>query len=234
LRAKQALNFLVTKNYTMINKKDKKTNKNITKSIQCIALDFLNDKSENNFKLLIERLKPGLALFVRKYIGSDKETCNEIVFQTFISVWEKIKQYDPTYNFSTWVYAIAKNEALGRLRSNRKTSSYDAMLEQQSKTLKMYSEVFYMDLECIGPNKEELTQHLYYLTIKEINLLREPYKTVMYEREINKLQLPDIAELLKWNLNTVKTRLVKARRDIATNLTKKYPELIDAYNEHEI
>lgn len=88
-----------------------------------------------------------------------------------------------------------------------------------------------MDLECIGPTGEELTQHLYDLTIKEIDLLEEPYKTVMFEREVNKKQLQDIAESLNWNLNTVKTRLRKARQDVADSLTKKYPELIDAYHE---
>ncbi|NMC58105.1 MAG: hypothetical protein GYA51_01725, partial [Candidatus Methanofastidiosa archaeon] len=41
----------------------------------------------------------------------------------------------------------------------------------------------------------------------------------------------DIAESLNWNLNTVKTRLRKARQDVADSLTKKYPELIEAYHE---
>jgi RNA polymerase sigma-70 factor, ECF subfamily len=205
----------------------------IPKSIQSLALDFVYEKNEVNFKKLIERLKPGLLLFVKKYVGNNRDLCNEIVCQTFVSIWEKINQYDEKFNFSTWTYAIAKNEALGQLRMNKRTLSHEQLTEGQSRILKLYSGAFYMDLECIGPNNEEITQHLYDLTLTEINLLEEPYKTVMFEREVNKKQLQDIAENLNWNLNTVKTRLRKARKEIANKLTKKYPELIEAYNEYE-
>jgi len=204
-----------------------------TQSIQILATDFIKNKNDVTFKLLVERLKPGLILYVKKIVGNNKYLYDEIVSQTFINIWEKIDQYNSTFNFSTWVYAISKNEALGQLRMNKRTVSHDQLTQNQSKILKLYSEQFYMDLECIGPNSQEITEHLYNLTIKEINLLNEPYKTVMFEREINKKQLQDIAENLEWNLNTVKTRLRKARKEIADNLTKKYPELIESYNEHE-
>lgn len=205
----------------------------IVKSIQVLALEFFNHRNENNFKLLIDRLKPGLLLFVRKYIGNNRDLCNEVVCSTFINIWEKINQYDQSYNFSTWVYAIAKNEALGRIRMDKKNVSHEQMCLNQSKVLRMYSDVFYMDLECMGPSGEELIENLYNLTLTEINKLEEPYRTVIFEREVNKKQLQDIAEMLDWNLNTVKTRLRKARRDIADNLTKKYPELVEDYNIHE-
>lgn len=214
-----------------MHRKEKK--EKTSKSIQSLAIDFVNQKNEANFKLLIERLKPGLILFVRKYIGNNRDLQNEIISQTFVSIWEKIDQYDRVHNFSTWVYAIAKNDALGQIRLGKRTLSHEQLSENQSKTLRLYSGAFYMDLECVGPSGEELTQHLYNLTLKEINLLEEPYKTVMFEREVNKKQLQDIADSLEWNLNTVKTRLRKARQEIADKLTKKYPELIEAYNEQK-
>jgi len=209
------------------------TKNNEARPIQAIAIDFINNKSEIYFKELMDRLKPGLTLFIKKFVGNDKDLCNEILSQTFINIWEKIDQYDSKYNFSTWTYTIAKNEALGQLRTNKKTVSHEQLTESQSKTLRLYSDVFYMDIECIAPSGEELTYHLYELTLKEINLLSEPYKTVMYEREINKKQLEDIAEDLNWNLNTVKTRLRRARQEVAKKLIKKYPELIEAYNEEK-
>jgi len=202
------------------------------KIIQELALNFINDRSEFNFKKLMDRLKPGLLLFVGRMIP-DRDLKEEIVSKTFISIWEKIEQYNSQYNFSTWTYAIAKNEALGQLRISQRNISHEKLTENHSKILRLYSAPVYMDLECIGPSGEDLTQHLYDLTLKEIDLLEEPYKTVMYEREVNRKQLQLIAEDLEMNLNTVKTRLRKARRDIKDNLEKKYPELIEAYNEEE-
>lgn len=202
------------------------------KSIQSLALDFLEKRDNFTFSKLINRLEPGLMLFAKKYI-KDEDIRKEVVSQTFISVWEKIEQYDTKYNFSTWVYAIAKNEAFGQLRQSKKNLSHDKLVENHSRILKIYSPEVHMNLECMGPSGDELRAQLYDLTLREISDLEEPYRTVMYEREINKKQLQDIAEDLEWNLNTVKTRLRKAKQDIADNLMKKYPELIEAYNEEE-
>jgi len=88
-----------------------------------------------------------------------------------------------------------------------------------------------MDIEVIGPSGEELTNCLYEKTIKEIESLEEPYRTVMVEREIKQKRLQDIAADLNWNLSTVKTRLRKARKDIAKTLKEKHPELLEAYYE---
>jgi len=203
---------------------------NKNESIQLLALRFIDNKSDLNFKHLVERLKPGLLLFTNKFI-SDKDLCQEVVSQTFISIWEKIEQYKVEFHFSTWAYAIARNEALGQLRILKRNLSHEQLTENHSKILKLYSNPVHLDLECIGPSGAELTEYLHNLTIKEIGLLNEPYKTVMLEREVEKKQLHDIAEVLNWNLNTVKTRLRKARQDVADNLSKKYPELIEAYNE---
>jgi len=199
-------------------------------SIQSIALDFLEEKSNNTFRILINRLKPGLMSYVYKYV-QDVELSKEIISKTFIAVWEKIDQYDKKYNFSTWVYAIAKNESLGQLRIQKRYISHEKLTENHSKVLQAYSQVFNMNLEVIGPSGDELTSCLYEKTIEEINSLEEPYRTVMVEREINNKRLQDIAADLDWNLSTVKTRLRKARKDIAQSLKEKHPELLEAYYE---
>jgi len=200
------------------------------KSIQILALEFIERKDNKAFSDLIDRLKPGLEHFAKKYI-KDPDIIQEVVSQTFISVWEKLDQYDQKYSFSTWVYAIAKNEAFGQLRQSKRNVSHDQLTDNHSKILKIYSPEVHMDLECMGPSGHELTTHLYDLTLREISGLDEPWRSVIYEREINKKQLQDIAEALNMNLSTVKTRLRKARQDIADSITKKYPELIEAYNE---
>lgn len=201
-------------------------------SIQTIALNFIEKKTNKTFTELINRLRPGLLSFAYKYV-KNRDLSQEVVSQTFHIVWEKIEQYNPEYNFSTWVYAIAKNEALGLLRNRNKHLSHDRLVENHSKVLQAYSPTFSMNIECIAPSGEELTQKLYDASILAINELNEPYRTVMYEREINQKQLQDIAVDLNWNLSTVKTRLRKARQDVAGVLSKRYPELVDSYFEHE-
>lgn len=201
-------------------------------SIQAVALEFIEKRDDSTFRTLINRLKPGLISYTYKYVN-DIELCKEIVSKTFIAVWEKLDQYNSKYNFSTWVYAIAKNESLGQLRIKKRNLSHEKLTENHSKLLKQYSPVVTMNMEVIGPSGEELTHCLYEKTIEEINLLQEPYKTVMVEREINQKRLQDIAADLNWNLSTVKTRLRKARKDIATSLKEKHPDLLEAYYDED-
>jgi RNA polymerase sigma-70 factor (ECF subfamily) len=201
-------------------------------SIQSLAIDFLEQKNNKTFSDLIKRLKPGLISFSYNYVH-DIDLAREIVSKTFIAVWEKIDQYNKEYNFSTWVYAIAKNEALGQLRLKSKTLSRDKLQENHSRLLKVYTPLTSINIEVIGPTGEKLTSTLCEKVLNEINSLEEPYRTVIFEREINNKRLQDIAADLGWNLNTVKTRLRKARKDVAEMLKEKHSDLIEAYYDEE-
>lgn len=199
-------------------------------SVQTMALNFLEKRNNQTYSALIKRLRPGLYGFIYKYV-KDVDVINEILAQTFISAWEKIDQYDTKYNFSTWIYAIAKNEALGQLRNMSKTVSHDKLVETHAKILVEHTPTIEMETELFGPVGDELIKKLYDASISIMHKLPEPYKTVMIEREINQKQITDIADMLGWNISTVKTRLRKARKDIAENIKKSYPNLLESYLE---
>ena len=139
-------------------------------SIQAVALDFIDKRDNTTFRTLINRLKPGLISYTYKYV-KDMDLCKEIVSKTFIAVWEKLDQYNPKYNFSTWVYAIAKNESLGQLRAQKRMLSHEKLTENHSRILKQYSPIVTMNTEVIGPSGDELTDVLYEKTITEIEEL---------------------------------------------------------------
>jgi len=202
-----------------------------TNSVQTIALNFVEKRDNKSFENLMNRLKPGLKSFVYRYI-QDIDIINEVLSQTFISMWEKVEQYNPKYNFSTWAYAIAKNEALGQIRIKNKHFSHDQLTANHSKKLKAYSPVHEMDIEVVGPTGDELTQKLYDASINAIKQLKNPYKEVMEEREKGS-QLQTIADKLGLNTSTVKTRLRKARKDVGEHIKKQYPELVMAYIEKD-
>jgi len=69
-------------------------------------------------------------------------------------------------------------------------------MNNHSRLLQLYNPVFNMNTEVIGPVGEELTRKLFDAS----NELKEPYRTVMLEREIKQKQLNDIANDLGWNL----------------------------------
>ncbi len=201
-------------------------------SIQSLALDFINTRSEASFKKLINRLKPGLLGFIEKYV-KDKDLSHQIVNQVFISVWEKCDQYNSKWNFSTWVYTIAKNESLGALRLKKRYLSHERLEENHSKLLRDCSPEVHMETEVMGLTGHEALDLLHEKTLFEIYSLEEPYKSIMIEKQINQKQLQDIATSQNMNLSTVKTRLRKARKEVAAKLLKNHPSLVKAYYEKE-
>lgn len=201
-------------------------------SIQTLALQFIENKTDENFKTIVNRLKPGLLGFVYKYV-EDMDSAKEIVSQVFIIVWEKSHQYNSKWNFSTWVYSIAKNESLGYLRLKKRNLSHEQLEENHSKVLRVYSPEFHMNVEVVGPSQEEIIDHLHEKTLSVIYDLEEPYRSIMIEREVNQKQLQDIARDLNMNLSTVKTRIRKAKKDIAANVYERHPELVQAYHLRE-
>ena len=48
----------------------------------------------------------------------DEEEAKDIVQETFIRVWQSIRNYDPQKTFSTWVYTIASRLCIDRLKKN--------------------------------------------------------------------------------------------------------------------
>lgn len=183
-------------------------------SLQTIALQFHGSRSERDFTMVYNRLKPGVSKYLYQMI-TDYDSREEVIATTFSKVWSKIDQYDPYWNFSTWVYRIARNEALlfFREKKKRKENSYDEMLEKGvtfDKCMGVY------DMECELDN--EVSVNLYELIINEIQALPKNYKTVLTLREIEKKKYEEIADELGWKINTVRTRIRKARNIIKTKV----------------
>lgn len=195
-------------------------------SLQQMALKFHESRSESDFTALYYRLKPGVSIYLREMVPSHSDR-EEIIATTFSKVWIKIHQYDPYWNFSTWVYRIARNEALLFFRSKRRTYSYNAMEEMginmESKLGNFTPEYCEEDLTT--------TEQLHDLVLNEINCLPEMYKEVLNLREVEKKKYEDIAEELGWKLNTVRTRIHKARKLIRREIEKKAPLLLKNYQE---
>lgn len=85
---------------------------------QIIARILAGDKKP--FRLLLERYEHKVFGFVLKMI-KDPQLAEDITQETFLSVYRSLRQYDATKPFSTWLFAIAKNETFKHLKTRAKT-----------------------------------------------------------------------------------------------------------------
>lgn len=153
-------------------------------TLQEISMRFYETRSEVDFTRLYYRIKPGISVYLKDLVPSWEER-EEVIATTFAKIWTKIHQYDPFWNFSTWAYRIARNEALLFFRSKKRTYSYNAMEEMginmESRLLSTFNE--YEDEE------ENPIETLHALVLTEICKLPDCYKSVLTLREVVKKEI---------------------------------------------
>lgn len=71
------------------------------------------------FVELFQHYAPRVKSYLLKH-GADNASAEEIVQNTFVTVWEKAKTYDPAKAAaSTWIFTVARNKRIDTLRRER-------------------------------------------------------------------------------------------------------------------
>jgi RNA polymerase sigma-70 factor (ECF subfamily) len=76
------------------------------------------DGGEDAYAVLVDRYKQGLYRHCFKFTH-DEDEAEEIALDAFVEAFIHLDRYDPRFRFSTWLYKIATNLALTRLRKRR-------------------------------------------------------------------------------------------------------------------
>ncbi|MCR5701534.1 MAG: sigma-70 family RNA polymerase sigma factor [Lachnospiraceae bacterium] len=89
-----------------------------------LYIRYVNDNDENAFRILFEKYRDSLFLFLNKIVFNEDDA-EELMMDTFAILSSGTAKYKEKKNvsFKTWLYAIAKNQARMFLRKNKATFS---------------------------------------------------------------------------------------------------------------
>ncbi len=173
-----------------------------------------------DFQNIYQTFHPKIKRYLSRLVGESES--EDLTQEVFFKVNQKLKSFrgEPR-TFSTWLYRIATNVALDRLRSPtfqemaRNRSSNDSILEG-----KVATEV---NVVWTGQKATSVEQQLIRKEMNEcirdfIEKLPENYKTVLILSELEGQKNQEIAEILGLSLDTVKIRLHRARAKIKKEL----------------
>lgn len=76
------------------------------------------DGDEDAYAILIDRYKEGLYRHCFRFTH-DENDAEDIALDAFVEAYMHLDRYDSRFRFSTWLYKIATNLALMRLRKKR-------------------------------------------------------------------------------------------------------------------
>jgi RNA polymerase sigma-70 factor (ECF subfamily) len=158
------------------------------------------------FIVLYTRYNAGVKSHIGRYV-SQKEDIEDICLESFQKAFSQLASYNPEYKFSTWIYRIARNTAFDHLsrhdreRNNMPTTSInDELVELKELPATMHN-----------PEEDIINQQEYDKWLNNIEKLKEDYRTVARMNLIENFGYKEIAEALDMPINTVKTKIRRAK-----------------------
>ena len=151
-----------------------------------------------------------------RMLGSRQEA-EDVTQEAFLRVYRNLDRYDESLKFSTWIYRIATNLCIDRLRKRRMSYSLDAESNEHD-GLDGYALIPSDDRT---PESEMLLSETQRIVREAIETLPAKYKSVMVLRYLHDLSLQEIGEILDMPVTTVKTRVHRGREFLRKKLERK-------------
>lgn len=166
-------------------------------------------QDQGAFIVLYTRYNTGVKSHIARYI-SQQEDIEDIALESFQKAFSQISTYNPDYKFSTWIYRIARNTAFDHLsrkdreKNNLPTTSISDQLSEIN------------DIPAVLHNPEEdiIKQQEYDKWLANIEKLKDEYRTIAKMNLIDNFGYKEIAEELDIPINTVKTRIRRAKAQL--------------------
>ncbi|MGI8386365.1 sigma-70 family RNA polymerase sigma factor [Robertmurraya sp. P23] len=148
---------------------------------------------------LMQEYSDDILHLVYTYV-KNRTTAEDLTQEIFLKCYEKLNQFNQQATLKTWVYRIASNHCKDYLRSwhYRKITISDKILDYIPSKSKQVEE------EIIANSEENI------LTNAVMNLPLK-YREVVFLHYYEELSLAEISKITTVNINTIKTRLKRAK-----------------------
>jgi RNA polymerase sigma-70 factor (ECF subfamily) len=178
------------------------------------------------FRAIMKQHNRRLYRIARSILRDDSEA-EDVVQETYVNAFTHLDAFRGDSSLATWLSRIAMNEALGRLRRERKTVDLETFKGQRTEAEIIQ---FPQTATSNDPERTMAQREILQLVERATDNLPEIFRTVFVTRVIEGMSVEETADLLGLKAKTVKTRLHRARRLVREQLDKQIgPVLMDAF-----
>jgi len=170
--------------------------------------------NQSEFREIYQEFQPKIRQYLSRMLGD--QTAEDIAQEVFAKVSRSLDSFRGRSSFSTWIYRIATNAALDKLRSpSFKRSSEHTPLEDSAgivdRNVWTGQAGSTVDQEVIRKEMSECVREF-------VDRLPPDYGTVLILSELEGLKNREIADILEISLDNVKVRLHRARARLKIEL----------------
>jgi RNA polymerase sigma-70 factor, ECF subfamily len=164
------------------------------------------------FELLMRRYNERVYRAARSILRDDHEA-EDVMQQAYVNAFTHLRQFNGSSRFPTWLTRIAINEALARVRYQRRYEPFnDELSHPEPRMLQNAAE---------NPERHAFTGELRQLLEWAIDALPDGMREVFMLREVEGLSTAEVAECLDVSEDVVKTRLSRGRAALRARLMER-------------
>lgn len=148
--------------------------------------------------------------YLKRMVGQNE--AEDVAQEVFIKVDKGLKAFEGKSTLSTWIYRIATNAALDKLRSRPSQEGRKKVsLNETTDDSRGGREAMCVQEASLSAEREAIRNEMNECIREFVDRLPENYRTVMILSELKDLKDQEIAEILGISLEATKIRLHRAR-----------------------
>ena len=163
----------------------------------------------NAYNELVKRYKDRILNFVLRYFNN-VEQAEDVVQDTLIKLYTHASYYKNVAKFSTWIFTIAKNNALTELRKNKRKKT-DSLWTEDGQIIDINSKEESLDSKV--QNEIAIDQ-----LNKFLDEIPENFRMAVVLRDFQELSYEEISKILEIPIGTIKSRINRGRIQLAEKM----------------
>lgn len=168
--------------------------------------------NEDAFRSLLKRHKEKVRNLIYITVGKPDDV-DDIAQEVFITVFRKLDTFRYESQFSTWLYRITINKCRDHIRKNKVKNFFTPITSDDSRDI-------------AEPSPVDPTFEVQEIVRKCVAKLPEKYRIPLILRDFEGMNYQEIAETLKTEVGTIKSRIFRAREALKEMLEPMKKDLL--------
>ncbi len=162
------------------------------------------------FKLIYDQTSSYVYTISMK-VTHNIEDAEEVTQDVFVSLYNNLGKFEFRSSFKTWLYRITLNRAINKIKKRKRHKKNTVEYESQKHDIFAAKD---MDSKDNKEHNEKIVKEL-------LEVLPPDQRACVVLRNIQGLSYKEISETLRIKLNTVRTRLKRARERLVKHVKSK-------------